>query len=105
MAAPRKARRIDGFQQRPAKTALIGRIRRATAVSRHHDPSGSSRLHVHCFRLTGGQLGNGHRYDFKTLDTREVIRVAGIHGKAVGQGGRRNHRVIGAGVHLPTGAT
>jgi hypothetical protein len=88
----------QGFQQRAAKTALIGRIRRATATVAKSRPVRVVWLHVRCCRLRGGQLGNGHRYDFKILDTRKVIWVAGIHGKAVGQGGRRNHRVVGAGV-------
>ena len=31
--------------------------------------------------------------------------AAGVDGKAVGQGRRGNHRVVGAGLHLPTRAT
>lgn len=46
-----------------------------------------------------------HGDDFEAVDPRKVIRVAGVHGKVVGQRRRGNHRVGGASVDLATRST
>jgi hypothetical protein len=57
---------------------------------------------VRRFVATGRHLRSRYWNDFKAFDAGEIIRIAGVDGKTVRDRGRRNHRVIRAGVHLST---
>ena len=86
-----------------APSVSLGARREAPAAG-YLRSAGVVRLRVRRVVSSDRHLGKRHRYDFKTFNTHEVIRVAGVQGKAVSHGRRCNHRVVGAGVDLSAGA-
>ena len=99
-ATPLGARRPPQVVQRLERgVATLGQLQPAAhAATIGNDCLASVCRFVASFR-------NRYSDEFQTFDASEVIRIACVDGKIVRERCRCNHRVIRAGVHLPTRTT